>query len=126
MPKYIKYMFWGFMENMIQINSLLEVQFLEYCTPYYCKLYITPFFLIFQKVSLTYLQLYIYIYCIKKPCHIKVLPEVGQACPKHGRSRVNKHDLVKSHMYTTDGPNSHTADNAYIVNKEYTTRHINT
>ena len=47
LPKYIKYMFWGFRENMIQINYLLEVQFLEYCTLYYCKLYITPFFLIF-------------------------------------------------------------------------------
>jgi hypothetical protein len=72
-------------------------------------------------------NLYTYRHYINMPCHIKVLPEGGQVCPKHGRrSIVNKHDLVKSQMHTTDVANSHTDGSAYTVNKEYTRRHINT
>ena len=39
---------------------------------------------------------------------------------------MNKRDLVKAQMHTTDVANSHTDGSAYTVNKEYTQRHINT
>jgi len=39
---------------------------------------------------------------------------------------VNKYDLAKAQMHTTDVANSHTDGSAYTANKEYTKRYINT
>jgi hypothetical protein len=39
---------------------------------------------------------------------------------------VNKHNLVQAHIYTTDGANYHTDENAYTANTQYTKRNINT